>query len=631
MPSLGNTVRPIEVNELNKPVSISPKENRSCRDVVFFLLFLIVIGGMCYCSYVALCFGDPYRLVYGVDSWGNVCNKKNIKIPDVPHSGRDTRGKIKLFFFDETVLSNYVIGQAITYNKPSVCVTSCPHADISSYEMLKNHTQHTGISYCVYDYKLNGNASDANSCTGLPISKQKSILFRCVPSTVSAAYDFLIGFIDNILNSIDENFTQKCVSDLEKTWREICYLCAVGLGVSLVIVHLMRFIAGVIIWLSMFILGAGSVGGACLCWYYYYRFREDSTSTKWLIGSICGTTIMIIVLLILLIMRKRIGLVVELFKEAGKAIKDMPLLIFQPIWTFVCLVLELVCLIFFFSYILTSEHPAVNDSTGFVSFEKHDILKYLKWYYLLGSIWIVQFTLACDTIVISGAVSQWYFSRDKSLVRYPIIRSLRMLLRYHLGSAALGSLIITIVFAFRVFVNFIHNRLKNKTGSIVEFFLKCFGCCLWCFEKFISFLNSNAYVEIAITGYGFCHSARRAFKIVVGNALRLAAINSVGSFTLFLGKLAPLSVVIVLGLKLLANRGDIFYPWFPITISCIAAFIIASCFMGIYEKCIDTIFICFCEDHELNDGELKPYFMSLGLMKYVKSQSSNNVENIAHI
>ncbi|CAG2218351.1 CD92 [Mytilus edulis] len=332
---------------------------------------------------------------------------------------------------------------------------------------------------------------------------------------------------------------------------------------------------------------------------------------------------MIIILLILLIMRKRIGLVVELFKEAGKAIKDMPLLIFQPIWTFVCLVLELVCLVFFFSYILTSEHPVVNNSTGFVSFEKHEILKYLKWYYLLGSIWILQFTLACDTIVISGAVSQWYFSRDKSLVRYPIIRSLRMLLRYHLGSAAFGSLIITIVFAFRVFVNFIHNRLKNKTGSIVEFFLKCFGCCLWCFEKFISFLNSNAYVEIAITGYGFCHSARRAFKIVVGNALRLAAINSVGSFTLFLGKLAPLSVVIVLGLKLLANRGDIFYPWFPITISCIAAFIIASCFMGIYEKCIDTIFICFCEDHELNDGELKPYFMSLGLMILKRSENKS--------
>ena len=29
---------------------------------------------------------------------------------------------------------------------------------------------------------------------------------------------------------------------------------------------------------------------------------------------------------------------------------------------------------------------------------------------------------------------------------------------------------------------------------------------------------------------------------------------------------------------------------------------------------IDTIFMCFCEDSEMNDGVEKPYFMSRGLM-----------------
>lgn len=29
---------------------------------------------------------------------------------------------------------------------------------------------------------------------------------------------------------------------------------------------------------------------------------------------------------------------------------------------------------------------------------------------------------------------------------------------------------------------------------------------------------------------------------------------------------------------------------------------------------IDTIFICFCEDCEMNDGVTKPYFMNPGLM-----------------
>jgi solute carrier family 44 protein 1 (choline transporter-like protein) len=32
---------------------------------------------------------------------------------------------------------------------------------------------------------------------------------------------------------------------------------------------------------------------------------------------------------------------------------------------------------------------------------------------------------------------------------------------------------------------------------------------------------------------------------------------------------------------------------------------------------IDTIFLCFCEDSERNDGISKPYFMSRGLMVFI--------------
>ena len=95
----------------------------------------------------------------------------------------------------------------------------------------------------------------------------------------------------------------------------------------------------------------------------------------------------------------------------------------------------------------------------------------------------------------------------------------------------------------------------------------------------------------------------------------------------------------------LQTRSDVIYPWLPITLSCIIAFIIASCLIGVYEVirgmkhvniccsvtvlfwtvniklmvlfsqlCIDTIFVCFCEDCERNDGVQKPYYMSTGLM-----------------
>lgn len=97
--------------------------------------------------------------------------------------------------------------------------------------------------------------------------------------------------------------------------------------------------------------------------------------------------------------------------------------------------------------------------------------------------------------------------------------------------------------------------------------LKACICCLWCLEKCLAYLNQvspfrwveagslartvpplkysrrtslqNAYTATAINSTSFCTSARDAFLILVENALRVAAINTVGDFVLFLGKVRP--------------------------------------------------------------------------------------------
>ena len=43
----------------------------------------IIIGAF------ALVFGDIFRLIYGVDSFGNVCNRHNRPLTNVTNSGRD--------------------------------------------------------------------------------------------------------------------------------------------------------------------------------------------------------------------------------------------------------------------------------------------------------------------------------------------------------------------------------------------------------------------------------------------------------------------------------------------------------------------------------------------------------------
>lgn len=66
-----------------------PLQKRSCGDVMCLLVFLAVLGGTGFGGYLGVRLGDPNRLVYGVDSWGNVCSKQNGRIDGVLKSGKD--------------------------------------------------------------------------------------------------------------------------------------------------------------------------------------------------------------------------------------------------------------------------------------------------------------------------------------------------------------------------------------------------------------------------------------------------------------------------------------------------------------------------------------------------------------
>lgn len=52
-------------------------------------------------------------------------------------------------------------------------------------------------------------------------------------------------------------------------------------------------------------------------------------------------------------------------------------------------------------------------------------------------------------------------------------------------------------------------------------------------------------------GYSFCRAGRQAFRLLVSNVLRVTAINSVGDFVLFLGKVIVVAATVLIGCKML--------------------------------------------------------------------------------
>ena len=117
------------------------------------------------------------------------------------------------------------------------------------------------------------------------------------------------------------------------------------------------------------------------------------------------------------------------------------------------------------AYITTAGEPAISKTTGYVSYAKNEFWIWIRLYHLFGFLWLANFIIACQHMVIAGAVAGWYFTRDKSQLSLPIASSFWRLCRYHLGSVAFGSFIIALVQLIRFIMKYVEKKLSKKPGA----------------------------------------------------------------------------------------------------------------------------------------------------------------------
>ena len=142
----------------------------------------------------------------------------------------------------------------------------------------------------------------------------------------------------------------------------------------------------------------------------------------------------------------------------------------------------------------------------------------------------------------------------------------------------------------------------------------------------MKFINRNAYILTAIYGSNFCKSAKEAFSLILRNMVRVAVLDKVTDFLLFLGKVVITSTVALLSFWYFSGslsekvpmdlaEPKLNYYFVPVIVITIGAYFIASCFFSVYTMAVDTLFLCFLVDMEKNDGSKeKPYFMPKKLM-----------------
>jgi len=81
---------------------------------------------------------------------------------------------------------------------------------------------------------------------------------------------------------------------------------------------------------------------------------------------------------------------------------------------------------------------------------------------------------------------------------HPVAWSLCTAMWLHLGTVAFGALIVAIIDSIRLTFDYIRLKMKEVTGAgtnaSVGCCLKCMGCLIDCFERFIRFINRHAYI-----------------------------------------------------------------------------------------------------------------------------------------
>ncbi|XP_072129587.1 choline transporter-like protein 3 isoform X1 [Mobula birostris] len=602
-----------------------PQIYRRCTDILWLIVFFLFWVGMVFIAGYAMTVGAAERLIFGYDSYGNICGRKNSPIKGASLSGQDMTSRRYVFFLNtcNVDFTDHKI------NSMSICVSSCPQEQLNDLEEIKLFAQYNGSYLCVYNLDISDYTEPlkaAHLCPTLPVPPSKPLLLfnRCVPQS-PACYSHFLAALIHLVNESD--IFQQVIRGIIMSKGYIVGLCLFAVALTFIMVAIFRFIAELLvhIFITLVIFGMLFVSGV-LWWLYYDNVNDpkvvlqtEMENRRALLGfAIVATMITVIVIVLTLVMRKKISLTIQLFQIASKLLQNIPLLLLQPLWTFIILAL-------FWTYwvaVLLSLGTAGNayvTADNQVEYRSLSGIRYVWWYHLIGLLWTSEFILACQQMTIAGAVVCCYFNRDKTnLPSHPILTSISRLFNYHLGTVVKGSFIITLVRIPRIVLLYVHNSLKGKENTCARCLLKCCQCCLCCWEKWLRYLNQNAYIATAINGTNFCSSAKEAFFLIVSNALNVATVNCFGDFMLFLGKVFIVCFTVFGGLMAFNYNRDLNVWGVPLILVSFFAYLVAHCFLSVFEMVVDVLFMCYAIDLATNDGSAeKPYFMDKELMKFI--------------
>lgn len=338
--------------------------------------------------------------------------------------------------------------------------------------------------------------------------------------------------------------------------------------------------------------------------------------TLWLVASIVLAIALLILFIILHSLQERVGLSIALIRQASKAVNCVKSTLFFPVIPRAIGIIVLM-------YGVLISLLIISASQSQALSRKH------VWKYhainLFSVLWLVHFISGISRTTLAGAFASYYWAyrKPKDVPYFAVTASLYRVFRHHLGDIAFGSFLIATIRYIRIVIEFIDNRIrKNKSTEINNSTTRSAACFFrlffWLLDKFLKYIDRNAYIIMSMYGEDYLKSAKRAVGLLYQNSTRAIVLDYVTYFVLLVSRILITGITGYLTALEMADL-NLHYKWLPVALVVVGTYFISKGLFSVYSMAVDTLFMCFLIDSTNNDGTAeRPYFMSKDLRKLIK-------------
>ena len=626
--------------------------SRQVTDVFFLVGILLLWSAMSIIGALAVQNGNPLRLIAPISDDGSLCGQSSGKV-DAP------------VWYQVSTWGQGVCLPSCPVAKSPAPVYSLTHTDyvcLSWVEQLFGFTNTDANSAVNANFQTylktacmsNGVFSpwgrydpDLGACGCNLIYPSTNVVNRCFFNDAAQRTQFNQGMPDYFVAFMSDIVTAR--------YLIFAFGFLLALFLSFLYSHVLRFeyLGLVLVWGSIAVTFCAMSSLVGVCWWRAAQWAGESPQVHSTTARLALQAFSILMLCFValylcacIFLRRSVNLAIKVVALAATAVESMILLVFTPLFHLVglaCFVAPMLTYGFFIAssgrltQLYTTCYPAtsasgvvisgpacVPASNGLTAAQRAAAVRIPTglmyqlddpyaageqlWFLFFCLLWTMNFIAGLGSLVIATAVATWYFTpfEDRPTVdSRTVVQAYGIVLKYHIGTAACGGLVIGIVQFFRWVALYVEKHCKTVQSNLVaRTVFCCVDCCLCFLEKCLKFVSKQRYIQTAIHGSTFCTGCKDAFFTVARNIFSIGAVSVVSGIALTIGKVF---VTAIAGISSYLFFQGYYKTEMYDDIACtvlvmILAWISSSVFSEVFHMAADTVLMCYITDSEQNDG-----------------------------